>query len=405
MPSVSFFGFWEPRIPLNTDIVAIEKFAPPKTAQLYTRELGLDLETGAAVKSGQRLAADVVSPVTGTVTEINAIRGLDGETLNCITLDVADKDEMQEGLEAVKDVAAQDREALLQTLSDLGFHTDLGADANTAVLSCLDTDPVHTVNQQTFRENAEAVGEAIAFLKALTGAKRVVFVTTKQLRNLAERHVDGQAEIAMLTPHYPNGLPEVLLRRLSEKVPDVAGAAVLGAERLFAMAAALKAGKPRQDKLVTLCAPGAGLCKTLRLRIGTPIATVLEHYQIDLSDHSKLITGGVMRGAACYSPDFAVTSTTDSIIVQDEANVVECENNACTNCGKCSTVCPMDLQVNMICRYSEYGLFDECRKLAVDNCIECGMCSFACTARRPLNHLLKLAMAEMAKEPEAGGAE
>ena len=190
MQAPPFFGFWEPRIPLNTDIVPIEKLPTPKTAQLCTRELGLDLGPGDAVKTGQRLAADVVSPVTGTVTEINAIKGLDGETLNCITLDVADKDEMQEGLEAVKDVAAQDRETLLQTLSDLGFQTDLGADTNIAVLNCLDTDPVHTINQQAFRENAEAVGEALALLRALTGAKRVLFATTDQLRSLAERHID-----------------------------------------------------------------------------------------------------------------------------------------------------------------------------------------------------------------------
>jgi len=404
MQTVPFFGFWEPRIPLNTDIVPIEKFAPPKAVRLYTRGPRPDLEPGAAVKTGQRFAADVVSCVTGTVTEISAIQGLDGQTLTCISLDVADKDEIHEGVAAAKDVASQDRETLVQALSSLGFHGDVGHGASTAVLNCLDTDPVHTVNQQAFRENAEDVGEALALLRALTGAERVVFATTDQLRSLAERHIDGQAEIVVLDPYYPNGLPEVALRRLSEKLPDLAGAAVLGAERLFAMAAALKAGKPCQDKLVTLSVPGAGLCKTLQMRIGTPIAAVLEHYEIDLGDRGKLITGGAMRGAACYSPDFAVTPATDSIIDQDEANVVECENNTCTNCGKCSAVCPMDLQVNLICRYSEYGLFDECRRLAVGNCIECGMCSYACTAQRPLNHLLKLAMAELAREPEAGGA-
>ena len=60
----------------------------------------------------------------------------------------------------------------------------------------------------------------------------------------------------------------------------------------------------------------------------------------------------------------------------------------------------MDLRVNLICRYSEYGLFEECAGLDVNDCIECGVCAYSCTARRPLIHYIKLAKAESAKEPK-----
>lgn len=378
----------------------IEEFDPGETARLYTRESGMGLETGDAVKTGQRLAPDLVSPVTGTVAQIEPFNGIDGQTLTSIALDVAAEEEMAEGLESVTDFSDDARDALLSTLSDLGFNVNLGSDVDAAVISCVDTDPLHTVNQQTFRESANTLPDAISLLKALTGAKRVLVAITRQLQGLARRHVDGHAEMLLLDAFYPNGLPEVILRKASRKYAGMNSGLVVGVERLFAMVTALKDGKPIQDKLVTLSVPSAGLCKTLRVRIGTRIGDVLDAHEVTLGENSKLVTGGAMRGIPCYSTDFAVTPETDSICVQDETRVVEHRNTPCLNCGKCSAVCPMDLRVNLICRYSEYALFDECQKMDVDDCIECGLCAYACTARRPLIHYLKLAKAELAKKTE-----
>ncbi len=405
MQTASFFSFWAPRIRLNTDIVPIQKASVPTRVRLFTEHDRLEVETGAAVKTGQRLAPDLVSPVTGDVTDVSSFRGPDGLTLTSISLDVAGEDDIQEGLSPLPDFEGRQRDELAAALSDLGCHIDVPSQASIAVVNGLDLDPAQAINQQTLREDAAMLPDAVSLLKALTGAARIVVATTPQLRNLTERHAGAQAEIVELDPVYPNGLPEVILRRLGDPNGAAADGFVVGIERLFAMVAALKSGKPVQDKLLTLSVLSTGLCKNLRARIGAPIDVILQEHDIDLGANGKLITGGVMRGVACYSTDFAVTPETDSITVQHETDVAAFEPNACLNCGKCSAACPMDLRVDLICRYSEYGLFERCRELDIDACILCGLCAYSCTARRPLIHLLKLAKAELAAESAAKGGQ
>ncbi|MEW6359397.1 MAG: hypothetical protein AB1696_23880 [Planctomycetota bacterium] len=397
MRAVSFFQPWTPRVPLNSDIVPIEKFPAPKKVRLLAAADEVRVKVGDAVKTGQRLAADLVSPVTGTVTEIKPFLGAEGECLASLSIDVAEKDELVEGLKSIKDPAGHGKDEIVAALADLGFPINWGDGIEVAVVSCLDTDPVHTINQQVFRENADKLKEAVALLAALTGLDRVTLVVTKQLQNLAGRACPDGVDIRVAPAVYPNGLPEVLLRKVA---PRATKGLVVGTEKLFAMSDALKAGRPRQDKLVTLFVPAMKLCKNLQVRIGTPLADILHKYEIDFSENHKLILGGAMRGMTCYSADFSVTSATDSIYVQEGSAVVEYEDSPCLNCGKCSAVCPAGLPVNLICRHSEFGLFEECRSLCVDHCIECGLCAYVCMARRPLIHYIKLAKSELAKSPQ-----
>ncbi|NOZ20663.1 MAG: 4Fe-4S dicluster domain-containing protein [Planctomycetes bacterium] len=398
MRTVSLLEFWRPRIPLSTDSVPIETFPAPKKIRLFAAQGEARVGVGDRVKTGQRLAPDLVSPATGTVTKTDPFLGIDGERLTSLSIDVSEKNEMADGLKAITNPAQHSRGELVAALSALGFPTDWDGDIEIAVVSGLDADPVQTINQQVLRDNANRLEEAVALLRALTGLDRVALAVTKPLRSLVEKVSPDAIDIRIVAPLYPNGLPQVLLQKTA---PKARKGLVVASEQMFAMTEALRTGTPRQEKLLTLAVPSMGLCKNLRVRIGTPIGDVLQKYEIDISETSKIVLGGAMRGAACTSTDFAVTPVTDSIYVQDGSSVVEYENNPCLNCGKCSAACPMDLQVNLICRYSEFGIFEECRDLHVGACIDCGLCAYVCMARRPLVHYLKLARSEIAKIREA----
>jgi electron transport complex protein RnfC len=91
-----------------------------------------------------------------------------------------------------------------------------------------------------------------------------------------------------------------------------------------------------------------------------------------------------MNGYTCFSGEQPIASTTDSVHLQRASRVFFFQNAACTNCGKCNTVCPVELEVNFLGRFSEYGFFDKCLALGAENCVECGLCAFVCPARRPL---------------------
>jgi len=46
-------------------------------------------------------------------------------------------------------------------------------------------------------------------------------------------------------------------------------------------------------------------------------------------------------------------------------------------------------------RYAEKKRWDDCRILNINDCIECGCCSYVCPAERPLVDLFKWAKAEL----------
>jgi electron transport complex protein RnfC len=163
---------------------------------------------------------------------------------------------------------------------------------------------------------------------------------------------------------------------------------VISVEHAVAMVDCLQSGKPFIEKTVTFYAGKHDPLKNFRVRIGTPIGEILKMSGTEPQTNGKLILNGSMRGYACFSDEQPVTSTTDSIHLQEPQEIFLYQNTACVNCGKCNAICPVDLEVNLLGRFSEYGIFDKCRDLGAENCIECGLCAYVCPAHRPLVQLI-----------------
>ena len=164
----------------------------------------------------------------------------------------------------------------------------------------------------------------------------------------------------------------------------VGNTVVVSIEHAIAMVECLHSGKPLLEKTITFSSGQNGEPKNFRVRIGASVAEVLQKVNIEPQPKDKLILNGIMNGYTCFSGEQPITSTTDSIYLQRGSQVFVYQNTACTNCGKCNTVCPVDLEVNLLGRFSEYAIFDKCLALGAENCVECGLCAYVCPARRPL---------------------
>ncbi|MBW1803197.1 MAG: 4Fe-4S dicluster domain-containing protein, partial [Deltaproteobacteria bacterium] len=163
---------------------------------------------------------------------------------------------------------------------------------------------------------------------------------------------------------------------------------VVGVEQALAMVDCLKTGKPLLDKTITFSSGKNGALKNFRARIGTPAADILNKADTELKPKGKLILNGAMRGYACFSDEQPVTAAIDSIHVQAPSEVFFYQSKACVNCGKCNATCPVNLEVNLLGRFSEYGIFEKCMELGAENCIDCGLCAYVCPACRPLVQLI-----------------
>ena len=85
-------------------------------------------------------------------------------------------------------------------------------------------------------------------------------------------------------------------------------------------------------------------------------------------------------------------SDTDAIILESREDMPQITDNYCINCGDCVRSCPVNIPVNLLIRLLEVGRYDEANEsYGLDACVECGMCSFICTAKMPLFQQIKLA--------------
>ncbi len=388
MKQIPFLKFWAPQLLLNTDIMPTEKVKQPDLVTLLSKDLSIPLEEGALVKTGQQLAKDLISPYTGKISAKKQINGLNMEKFIALSLTVSSKEELVEGIAPVADFAEARKDELFSLLLKLGINFSPREHADTVVINTLDTDPLSTANLQTFRENSKSLGNCVILAKKLTGCSKCIVAIPKQLFNHAKKSCGSEAQIVIIKPVYPNGTPEILLQKLSQGSAETVNGAVIGIEYLLSMYTALKTGKPAQDTLITVTAPGLSVAKNLLVKIGTPLSEIIKHVTTKPGNNSKVILNGAMKGVACHDLSYPATLELSALSIQDEHEIVTFENNPCTNCGKCVAVCPLNLQVNLICRYSEYKIFDECKKLDVESCIECGLCAFSCMAHRPLIHYI-----------------
>jgi electron transport complex protein RnfC len=390
---VSFPGIRTVRMKLNTDILPFEKLPPGPEAIVVTRNDTIQTRAGDTVLTGQRLSDDLVSPLTGNVTALEKILDPSGKPVTLVRITRAAQEIMVSSLGPVADISSKSSKELITLLQDLGFSGIGSLKSETVIINTLDADPAILVNLQSFRETIGTIREYIDFAKVISGARRIIIAVPRGIQCLAQEKCGDRAEIRAIDPVYPNGHKEIISKKC---VPGVPGTAVIGMEKLRALATAVKFGKPRQERPLTLIAPGVR--KNLLVRVGTPLSYILKNYQITLHANQKLVLNGIMRGTPQYSTDFPVTNSLHGIYVQDDTEVFLFKDTPCINCGRCSSVCPVNLRVHMICRNAEYEIFESCRQQNIAACIECGLCTYVCPAHRPLNQLLRFAKASMEKE-------
>jgi Na+-translocating ferredoxin:NAD+ oxidoreductase subunit C len=182
------------------------------------------------------------------------------------------------------------------------------------------------------------------------------------------------------------------------KTVEDMGATFINAEAVAALADAVDNGVMALNKSFTLIAKD-GSSMHVRARIGTQFKDVLECLGITTVHGDRIILGGPMKGKSVYMEDMPVNYNTDAIIVQHKDHITVNGDIPCINCGECVRACPADIQLNMLIRFLENGLYAEAaQEYDLMSCIECGLCSYVCTARIPVFHYIMLGKTELEKQ-------
>jgi len=348
------------------------------------------INVGANVITGEEIIPGIYSTVTGTIKGIESIYVSDRE-IDAVRIELSEKDEFDSAIKEEPDFLDQDPLDVLKKLNraNLGFCEELGK-IDSIIIGAVDPDPFSAINQQVFLNNKEHIIDGIKMIKFLTSAQKVFLAIPKHLANLGADIPGDLAEVVVVEPVYPQGLPEVLMRVISRN-QKLGNSIYIKAEKLVASILALAEGKPFVHKLVTVVDKKSQ--ENLRVRIGTPIKELLKNSEI--KDNDKVIVGGPLRGYTCFDTEIPIGDDIDLLVVQDASEVIFNQNLPCMSCGKCVRACPVDLDVNLITRYSEFSIFEKCLELEVEKCIECGMCAYHCPSGRSLVQMIRLAKKEI----------
>ncbi|MFR5782003.1 MAG: 4Fe-4S dicluster domain-containing protein [Oscillospiraceae bacterium] len=138
----------------------------------------------------------------------------------------------------------------------------------------------------------------------------------------------------------------------------------------------------------TVTGEGANEPKNVIVRIGTPLEELLKFAGGMKEETCKVVCGGPMMGTAQGDLSVPVVKGTNAVLcLTDPAPAAE--NPTCIRCGKCIKACPMGLQPLQLYRYVNAGMKDELERFNLEDCMECGCCSYVCPGRLPLVETFK----------------
>jgi electron transport complex protein RnfC len=174
------------------------------------------------------------------------------------------------------------------------------------------------------------------------------------------------------------------------KLPMDVGAVVQNVGTAISIHDAVIKGQPAITATVTVTGKGIKNPRNLVVWVGTHLKDVIDFCGGFLNDAARLIIGGPMMGIAQHSVNIPVTKATSGILVLARDEIIEASETACLKCGKCVSVCALDLVPTRLARLSQLGRFEEAEQMFITNCMECGTCAYECPARIPLVQWIRL---------------
>ena len=319
---------------------------------------------------------DVHSPILGVVGDI---------TDAAVVINVGLAPPAKEGDEPPKaspvtpvDIASLTGEDLKRSLKTLGVSTKPFAEAETLIINGLNPEPGIGIAEFLLRDFRQTLEKGFTVVEALVEPSETLFAVAEG----SAASLNG-GNVKTIPSTYPNSLNPLVIKALTGK-ESARGVTIVSVMELYAVGRVAETGLPLTETVLTVGDTA------YRVKVGTPIAALLGHAGVVAAPGDRVVVGGPMRGRAVPSLAVGVSKDDYALMVVPYGAFPPVTDKACINCGECTLVCPSRIMPGFVARYVEFEMYDKAREFRIDTCMDCGLCGYVCTARRPVLQLIRL---------------
>ncbi|MDO6564296.1 electron transport complex subunit RsxC [Amphritea sp. 1_MG-2023] len=375
-----------------------------------------------------RISANIHASISGTVVAIepHPVPHMSGMKADCLIIESDGKDEWIEH-QGLADYTKLPTQALIEYIRQsgiagmggAGFPTDvklhLGDDhiVNTLIINAAECEPYITADDMLMRERADEIMGGIEIIAHLLKPLHImVGIEDNKPQAIRALHaaMDNSAlnlDIVITPTKYPSGGEKQLIKLLtgvevpSGSIPADVGIVCQNVGTTSAIYRAVTHGEPLISRIITVTGQAAAHKQNYEVRLGTPLADLLNHSAVERQQLQRLIIGGPMMGITVTDEQIPVIKTTNCLIAGSIKEMPpQPPAQACIRCGMCEQVCPAELLPQQLYWFAKGKEFDKARHHNLFDCIECGACSYVCPSNIPLVQYYRFAKAEIRKEDD-----
>lgn len=287
-----------------------------------------------------------------------------------------------------------------------------GMTIDTLIINGAECEPYSTSDHRVMVEHADEIISGINLSRTLFPMLRRIYIGIEDnkpdaIKALEEASADfDDIFVRPLKTMYPQGSEKNLIKNLAGRevspggLPAEVRCVVANTSTIRSCYRACEFGEPLIERIVSVSGTPIKEPKNLRVKIGTPMDSLIEDCGGFAEVPGKVLGGGPMMGKPVSDLGVPIIKGTTAITVLNPEEAEIGDEQDCIMCSECINVCPVSLQPILISEAFERGNIDKAKELGAMDCIECGNCSFICPSKIPLLDNIRSAKAAIKQKEE-----
>ncbi|MEW8200807.1 MAG: electron transport complex subunit RsxC [Candidatus Thiodiazotropha endolucinida] len=371
-------------------------------------------------KADGNFSVPLHAPATGRVRDIALLPTPKGPKSNGIVLDVYQGSTQEVLWGHPRDMSDLNQQEIIQAIQDSGM-VGLGGAAfpshmkltipkdkqvDTLIINGCECEPYLTCDHRIMLEYPKELIRGIRYAMRASGTRQAIIGIEDNKMDAAEvlrasLSKGSSIRVEVVETKYPQGSEKMLIKSLLDRevptggLPADVGVVVNNVGTLAFLGMLLPQGQGLIERVITVAGPGVLKPGNYMVPLGTPIRHILEQAGYEGS-RTEFILGGPMMGPAVSAMDTPITKGTSGLLVLNEPSIEDESQRIwpCIRCARCVSACPMHLNPSMLGQLAAKRKYDEmAHDYHLNDCFECGCCSYVCPSNIPLVQYFRIAKA------------